>query len=253
MFMSLTITNTAGSLGDWLSITPLLAASPNSIVIAKDSPHTREFATLYQGLAEVKFTNENIPPINETDEPICFSKRILNAYGFKNQSPIPIIRLNDDEIDWAKTFLNEYKNPIAFNNTTASSRRDKPDNDICNYRRLPDELSRDIVKTLKEDGFSILKFGCKNKHVIYNNFDEINGVINIPDLSLRQVAACYKIIGKYIGTDTGDHHLMLSVGGKCELFVPQSTWHYNHAKHLYNLSVWGNEEPREGYNIFKKI
>jgi len=253
--MSLIITNTAGSLGDWLSLTPLLAAKPGLTVLAKDSPHTRRFAVLYEGLAKVEFTNQEIRDTPATEENLCFSKRILNYYGLSNVSAIPVVKLKQEEIEWAREFLSAYENPVVFNNTVAAARRDKPDTDICNYRRLPDKLSNKIVKALKFYGHTVLKFGTKTIQTnIYNNFDEIEGVEDILDLDLRSLAACYHVIGKYTGSDSGDHHLMLAVGGKCELWVPPSAWHYSHNRHLYlGDYAWAGQPIREVYHPFQLL
>jgi len=252
--MSLIITNTAGSLGDWLSLTPLLAAKPGLTVLAKDSPHTRRFAVLYEGLAKVEFTNQEIRDTPATEENLCFSKRILNYYGLSNVSAIPVVKLKQEEIEWAREFLSAYENPVVFNNTVAAARRDKPDTDMCNYRRLPDKLTESLIKTLKSQGKTLLKFGTKTIQTnIYNNFDEVEGVENIIDLDLRSLAACYHVIGNYVGTATGDMHLMLAVGGRCSVHVPPDAWHYSWGKHHYYGSAWKNEEIRAIYHPFQVI
>ena len=251
--MSLTITNTAGSLGDWLSLTPLLIARPNSTVIAKESPHTRQFARLYEGLAEVKFTDENIPHTLETDEELCFSQRVLNYYKVDNVNAIPKIFLREDEIEWARKFLEQYQNPVVINNTVGGATSSKPDSDLSNYRRWPDVLTKDIIAALKLNNHTVLRFGTKTiQSNIYSNYDEFENVINIPDLNLRQLAACYSVIGKYVGTDTGDMHLMLAVGGSCEVFVPPSAYHYNHDKHHYKPENFGTDMVKIVYNVWSR-
>lgn len=251
--MSLTVTNTAGSLGDWLSLTPLLAARPNSTVIAKDSPHTRRFARVYEGLANVEFTSDDIPPVLETDEDLCVSQRILNQYGVTEINAIPVVYLTEEEIEWARAFLAPYANPVAFNNTVAAARRDKPETDMCNYRRIPDELAHTIIKSLKDSGHTVIKFGTKTIQTnIYDNHDEFEGVVNLLDLNLRQLAACYHVIGRYVGSDSGDHHMMLAVGGRTELFIPPHAWFYNHRRHLYLDYAWKGEPVREVYHVFER-
>jgi hypothetical protein len=250
--MSLTITNSAGSLGDWLSLTPLLAARPNSTVIAQDSPHTRQFARLYEGLAHVEFTDQSVPPVLETDEPVCMSQRILNRYGVTGVSPIPTVILRDDEIQWARDFLAPYPNPVAFNNTTAAARADQPPEAMCNYRRLPDSLSRHIVAQLNAAGHTVLRFGCRTtmQNIYGGNYDEFAGVVNLPDLNVRQLAACYHVIGQYVGAATGDLHLALAVGAYVNVFAPPSEWHYDHARHHYRSRDFGSDPVRAQYNVF---
>jgi hypothetical protein len=248
-----TINNTAGSLGDWLSLTPILRAKPGSLVIAKNAPHTKIFAEVYKGIADVEFVDHDIANTPESNDDVCFSQRILNHYGITDRNAIPSIEVTQEEKDWAKEFLKDYPNPIAFNPTTASANLDKPYDDICNYRRLPIALVMSIIDTLNSKKYTILKFGTKNTQKnIYNNFEEFEGVVSIPDLSIRQLAACYHVIGRYIGTDTGDHHLMLAVGGECRLFIPPSTWHYNHHRILYFPYAWKDEPIREIYSVFNR-
>lgn len=246
--MSLVIPISAGSLGDWLSLTPLLAAAPGSTVIAQDSPHTRQFATLYEGLAKVEFSKEAVADTPVTDEVGPVSRRILNYYGFRDFSPIPVVRLLDYEFAWAREFLSKYPNPIAFNNTTASARRDKPEHDICNYRRMPDVLSGRIIRTLYDGGYTVIRFGCKGTmRNIYDNYDRFPGIVNLLDLNLRQLAACYHVIGRYGGTQTGDLHLALASGVKeLYVFVPPSCFHYDYDKHHYDTT----ELRKLGVNLY---
>ena len=89
---------------------------------------------------------------------------------------------------------------------------------------------------------------------IYQNFEEMPGVLTIPDLTLRQVAACYSVIGRYCGTDTGDHHLAVATGCICDTWVPPSTWFYQHGKHHYGASAWAEagEPCRETYHVYPR-
>lgn len=254
-----TITNVAGSLGDWLSLTPILRAKAkeNPLVIAPDAPHTRLFAAVYQGLAEVSFTTDPIPPTPEIAGDVCFSQRILNHYGVTDRNAIPSIDVTAAELEWARDFLKDYPNPVAFNPTTASARLDKPFDDMCNYRRLPLALVLGIISTLKAANHTILKFGTKTIQTnIYDNHEDFEGVVSLPDLTIRQLAACYKVIGTYIGTDSGDHHLCLAVGGECRLFIPPSAWHYDHRRILYlkteEYDAWKGEPVREIYSVFPR-
>lgn len=254
-----TINNTAGSLGDWLSLTPILRAKAkeNPLVIALDSPHTRLFAAVYDGLAEVQFVKGPIEDTPQTAEAVCFSQRILNHYKAFDQSPIPSINVTDAEVEWARGFLKDYPNPYVFNPTTASARFDKPYTDICNYRRLPIALVVSIIDGLKKAKYTILKFGTKETQKgIYQNHEEFDDVVSLPDLTIRQLAACYKVIGKYVGTDTGDHHLMLAVGGECRLFVPPETAFYQYRSTLYlqhgEYDPWKGGPVREIYSRFDR-
>lgn len=249
-----TVHQTAGSLGDWLSLTPLLNAKKDCLVLAPDTPHTRKFAELYKGLAEVEFVNHAIPNTLETNEPLCFSQRILNVYGLRDVSPIPVIKILDEEKEWAKDFLKQYSNPTVFANSVGGADSSKPEHHVSNYRKLPDNVTNEIIAKLTEQGRTLIKFGTKKtQNNIYNNYETFPNVINIPDLTLREVAACYSVIDNYVGADTGDHHLMLAAGGVCTTLIPPDSWNYSHARHLYLDYAWKYEPMvRESYLIFKK-
>ena len=71
------------------------------------------------------------------------------------------------------------------------------------------------VNKLIQSGFTPIQFG------ISDNFTPLNGCIHIVDAPLEETAALYKAIGNYFGTDTGDLHLMVAVGGTCVVLVPE--------------------------------
>ncbi len=217
------------------------------LVIALDSPHTRQFATLYQGLAEVQFVAGPIPNTPETDEPVCFSQRILNAHGIRDASPIPFVEISEQEKRWARDLLaaQGFDDPsklIVWAPTVGGARADLPGEHIANYRRLPWDRQQFLLDRARAAGRIHLRFGTRHTQThIYRNHDDRFPGLNtpcLPDLALRQVAACYAVIGLYEGADTGDHHLMLAAGGYCRTHVPPSTWFYPHVKHHYGPDAW---------------
>ena len=247
-------------MGDWLSLTPILRhmrdLGRNPLVIARDSPHTREFGTLYRGLAEIQWepASAPTPPTLQSDSDSCFSRRILEGHGVYHVSAIPHVEVSSEEREWATAFLAWFGPKLtAFCPTIGSARDTLPEDHIANYRRMPRKLAAELVKRLLDSGRKPVWFGTKDtQQHIYRNRFEIEGVISVPDLSVRQLAACYSVIGEYVGTDTGDHHLMLSVGGRCETWVPTSRWFYDHKKFLYDSKAWLAEEPRETYRVFEQ-
>lgn len=261
------VSNVAGGLGDWLSLTPILRAARdkglNPLVLAPDSPHTREFATLYQGLAEVQFLvagDPQLTPTPETNEDTCFSRRILRAHGFVDVSPIPYVEVLPRERQEAEDLLRSYWGRtmwalVAIAPSPGAARSDLPDSHIANYRRWPIELRDRLIERLHSQGLQPVRFGTRAKQAhIYANHEQIEGVLSIPDLSLRQLAACYAVIGRYVGCDTGDHHLAIATGGQSHVYTPPSTWFYPHVKHLYGPEAWAEagESPREAYTIYPR-
>lgn len=222
-------------------------------MIAKDSPHTRLFAAVFEGLAQVEFVDPTtlLQKTPETDELRCYSQRVLAAHGVTDSSAIPVVALTPDEKDWARDFLKDYDRPIAFNPTTASARPELPEWDMRNYRRMPSRLTTDILAQLRGTGRTILRFGCRKTQThIYSNYEAFEGVVDLCDLTIRQVAACYHQIGQYVGTDSGDMHLSLAVGASCYAFVPPSVGVYHHPRQLYTAEDFAGEPVRIQYAVF---
>jgi hypothetical protein len=258
------VPNHAGGLGDWLSLTPTLRAARdaglNPLVLAPDSPHTREFATLYAGLAEVEFLPAGHPSLiatPETDEPTCFSLRIMRAHGLTG-SPIPYIEGEPHELLAATSLLSHFCAPskmVAIAPSPGAARADLPDSHIANYRRWPEALRDRLIERLHSQGLQPVRFGTKaTQQHIYQNHAEWPGVLTIPDLNVRQLAACYAVIGRGVMTDTADRHLLIATGGVVDLWVPQPTWFYDHAKTLYGADAWAaaGEEPRERHHVYAR-
>lgn len=65
----------------------------------------------------------------------------------------------------------------------------------------------------------------------------------LDDLPLRTVAACYYWIGRYVGVDTGNYHLMLAVNGQCDVWVPPkgNTIGYSHEALHYPMLECGRD------------
>ncbi len=247
---NITITNTAGSLGDYLSTTVVFKNGRKGRVVCVDSPHTRHFVTIYEGIADIELLPfEQVENTKETNEELCFSQRILNYHGITDVNAIPEIKLTKNEIEFGVETVKQYENPVVVNFTSGAAGKSHLN---ANYRRVPNVIRDGIIKNLKSQGRTILRFGVKkNMSNIYQNYEVIDDIIDIPDLSIRQAASCYRAIGEYIGADTGDHHLMLAVGGKCMTLVPPSCWHYNHNRHLYFGYAWKDEPVREFYAVFE--
>lgn len=55
-----------------------------------------------------------------------------------------------------------------------------------------------------------------------------------PNIQLKEKIEIFKKSGKYVGCDTGDYHLMLALGGKCLVLVPDDCPDYRHARWHYN-------------------
>ncbi|NCY25775.1 MAG: hypothetical protein EBX37_13270 [Alphaproteobacteria bacterium] len=181
----------------------------------------------------------------------------MRALGLTG-SPIPYVEVTAEEREWAADFITEvtaYASVVAFAPSPGGARTDLPDEHICNYRRLPITLRDGVIADIRAAGYLPVRFGTRTKQShIYSNYAEIPGVLTLPDLSVRQLAACYAVIDRGTMVDTGDHHLMLACGGTVDLLTPPSTWFYNHKRHHYGDDAWSlaGEVPREVYHPYPR-
>jgi hypothetical protein len=144
-------------------------------------------------------------------------------------------------MDWAKKFIKNIKNPIAF---VADNNGNHNKEDFAARYRIPNkEYLQNLIDSYSRE-YTIIQFGIENKITHFNN------VLVIENLTIRQLAACYAVIGRYFGIDTGDYHLMLSVGGFAEVHCPASSMIYPHEIWHYKEKLWKNENCRVKYITF---
>ncbi len=236
------VTNCAGCLGDSLCLTPLFKKEKGVVTMLLNPKTEKVLSKIYDGIADVEFVDNPVPACPETNEDVCYSQRILNHFNIRDVNAIPFVKVRPEELEWAKEFLKNYPNPIAFNPTVGSP----TGHPLADYRVIPNQLAQRIVKSLDSLGLTVLHFGLSS------NYQKFENTIPILDLTIRQLIACYFVIGRYVGADTGDYHLMLATGGLATVWVPPSIWHYNHKKHLYFSYAWKDEPPRVTYVLMDK-
>lgn len=246
--------NSTGALGDYTYITAALNVLDNCIVQLHDTEQCRDVSVIFNNLAKVEFVNDPPHPIyKDGNKSIHAAQKVLDKLGITEVNCIPKIRLTQEEIEWAKKFLENYKNPVVVVNDNGGS-GDK--NNFCaQYKRPPVFLIQNIVNRLKELNYTVLQFGRNDHKDFPNCYTPLNNAIHIRGLSLRQLAACYHVIGKFIGGDTGDYHLMLSVGGKSIDLIPPENPRlgFIYDELLYYDFLWKNEKPRVKYICFNNI
>lgn len=241
--------NSIGSLGDCLYLTAAISQFENVTVQMHDSPQCRRVSLIYKNLADVEFVdNPDIAIYKKaTGNNVHAAQRALDYLNITSINCIPRIILDEEEIKWAKEFLKNINNPVVVVNDNGGSSTEG--NYCAQYRRPPTEVIQSVVNKLIKNEYSPIQFGIKDLKDRDNAFTSLNNVIEIRGLDVRQMAACYYLIGKYIGGDTGDYHLMLSVGGKCITFIPpeNASLGYIYSDLLYTEDLWKNEKIRVKY------
>lgn len=248
--MKLGLRNT-GTLGDSLFLTPAIWGLKNRneevIVQMHKDEQCKAVSAVFDGLCPVEFIDEpeeKIYHINNDDT--HYAQRVLNHLSISDVNCIPKIALTENEILWAKEFLKEYENPIAIVNDNSGC--NDPNNHRAHYVRPPVELMQDQVNLWLKEGNSLLQFGRKED----DKFTPLEDTIKIRGLTIRQLASCYRIIGKLISGDTGDYHLMLAVGGEAAVLVPAESQRlgYLYNELHYQPKLWKDEKIRVAYMNF---
>lgn len=250
MKSNLVIGSSQGTLGDSLWITPIFRAFPHCTLKMFDAPGCRNVSTIYEGIVDkIEFCEApGVPPT--TDDKTHVSQRMLNALGIPEASCIPYVIITEEEEKWATEFLKPYKNPIVFVNH--NSGWNDPSNFFARHVKPPRKVMQALADYYRGHGYTIMQFcnAPKQLNPKYDNFDPLDDAIHIRGLTLRQQAACYKIIGKMITGDTGEPYLMLAVGGKFIMLLCQEVYDYHHYSIQYTDELWKSEKPRTKYYHF---
>lgn len=237
------IYSASSNLGDNLSLTPLCYLTKCRVHMYDDAS-CRAIAPIFDGLAEVIFDNGSPSTHGPAAGPEAaisgpHSAKTLAQFGFAGKNAIPRIKLTADEISWARHFLSD----CQLHNACVV----KASTQQINYRTPPAGLIESIVD--QNPNISFVTSALSSSHP-KNNFVHIpiRGALTMWDYKIRKLAALYSVIGRYIGPDTGDMHLMLAVGGKVDVLVPKSAWHYDHNHFHYRDIDFVDELPRARYH-----
>ena len=245
-----------GNLCDILFYTPLVKdGNPRNITIdIVDDEVAKNKAPLFNGLCPVTISKSPSPPPLVINRDTHRSQSYLDLFELSSadRNFLPKIIVTNEELEWARNFLKDFNNPIIYipNNSCSYDKR----NLFSQMRTFTKEMNDVIIRELSRK-YTLLQFGLNNKFYsgmraeIYN----YDNVINIENLNIRQLAACYSVIGKGFCSDTGDPYLMLAVGGKIIEIVPMySIEIYPYYQYIYcDTDLWKNEKIRAKYFCMK--
>jgi hypothetical protein len=241
-----------GNLGDFLWVTPLSKHFPDMVVqVLANDKKSQLTAPIFDGICKVEFVQTTTPTPRDNSVSIHITQRILSAYDKKGKS-IPYVKITEEEKEWAKNFL--ISKNININRCMAFINHNSGSGDETNTRGKYVRPDPKIIKDLaafwaEKNNVSIVQFGPDPKFYEKDPFDPIPNAVHIRGLNIRQLAACYSLIGRMVSGDTGDYHLMLAVGGKVFCLVPPHSdeYGYKHWDLLYNDNCWDGEDPRVLY------
>jgi ADP-heptose:LPS heptosyltransferase len=191
-------------LGDVLLLTAVCKHFPNLTI--QLNPDYEKFVFLFEGICE-KIELTLLPVHTKGIGSGTYSKRMCAELGYYGDDTIPFIYTDTEKFEQAKQKIKHIKNPIAVKINCSNKWK--------HIREYNFEYVKNHIQKLISMGYTPIQFG------ISDNYTHIDGCIPMIDLNLEDLAALYKAIGLYFGTDTGDFHLMLAVGGKAVVMVPE--------------------------------
>jgi hypothetical protein len=235
--------SSSSNLGDNLGYTALAAVTPVRVHMYDDKG-CRCISPIFDEVCEVVHDNGSptlgSPKSNDpTHINLPFTLRHLYAAGIFDKPAIPVMKLKDHEIEKAREFLKPFKNPCVI----------KCSPQVTDVRTPPQEILNRIVAA--NPGVDFLNFGLSKNHAKYNLANlTVPGLHTFLDLDVRDQAAIYQLVGRYIGPDTGDYHMMLAVGGQCDVLCPPSSPAYSHQFFHYNAACWMDQPVRVRYHMW---
>lgn len=200
----------AYGLGDTLMVIPSAKALPNAVMCLP--PFLKKYAFLFNGACRVRITDDF--PVFPYIGGKLASQSKLEFFGLHSDT-VPSVQPTSDAIDKAKVFLSRFKHPLAFVPCCAK--------EWSHVREAPVQFWKEVISAVK-DRFDVLQFGR-------SDYEVIEGTARMPWLSLEDVAAIYSVIGRYMGVNTGDYHLMIAVGGMAVVAEAKS-------QHGFDARVW---------------
>lgn len=210
-------------LGDILLFTGVLKYFPMQHTMQL-LPEVARFSILFDGLAEIEIT-ENILQLEDINYPSAHAstEKLRNFFGSLADTcnPLPLVLHFDiDAHEKAISILEGIDNPVIFNPYCAKH--------WSHVRNMPQKLVEEVVKKLKHEGKTPI--GCYSS----KNYQEVTGVQKeVFDLDLSTYIHLLRIVGEYVGTNTGDMHLAAGVGCKITCYNPPSQAQFNHKNWLY--------------------
>ena len=216
------ISSSTSGMGDILLLTAVAKHIPDCEVHLQ--PQAAKFSRFFRNLCSKIVITEDITPISEIGSG-HYALRKLRALGLENKCYLPYIDISEQEKKDSLLLIKKYTNPIVFVGNVAKHWK--------HYREPSDKkYFQSIIDRISET-YTILQFG------VSSNFTEYNHTIPMIDIAIDDLIKYYYGIGKFIGVDTGDTHLMLGVGGECEAHIPAfgprmpSVWNYESNKIHY--------------------
>lgn len=215
------ISSSTCGMGDILVLTAVAKHFPECSVHLQTK--AKKFSRFFENISKDITITDNIIPTPDIGGG-HYALRKLRALGHEDKCYLPYVYVSEEEKNEGIQLVQQYKNPIAFVANSAKEWKFDREPPYPFFQSLIDDLSK---------SHTVLQFG------ISDNFTKYENTIPIVDISIDMLIKYYSAIGKFFGVDTGDTHLMLAVGGVCDVFIPKpkfrmpEAWNYDHPRIKY--------------------
>jgi hypothetical protein len=213
---TLTMGTAGPGLGDTLLFTVPFRHTKAKRKIMNITPSIERYSFFFENLVdEINITNELEYTFDIGGG--HYAARKCRVAGYEGDDIIPQIIFDSTPYDEQITsVLKDIEDPVVLKLECSNIWK--------HLRQFSLEYWQNILKI---DPRNIIQFGMSD------NFLPFPGALHMVDTPLKLQTAFYKRVKKYIGVDTGDLHLMLSVGGNIEVHVPPDSPSYSHAAWHY--------------------
>lgn len=187
----------------------------------------KRFLILFDGLADVVI-EENDQYLPDIGGGHYATRKLRNFFEYAELlDNRPLVLHSDMESEiWVKNYLSDKSNPVIFVPNCAKQWHEVRSLKVNNYQPL--------INQLITDGLTPIICQSSNNPVT-TEYENI-----LTDLELSKYICLLRKVGLYVGCNTGDMHLAISVGANCQVIQPQNhplfnadEWNYNHPSITY--------------------
>jgi ADP-heptose:LPS heptosyltransferase len=216
-------------MGDILLFTSIFKYLPNQFVF--QLPKSKEkYSILFSNLAEVEITDD-INVLHSIGYGHYATTLLRNFFEYADLlDNRPLVLYTDEESEkWASDFLKDKKNPIII--CPIASERTGGNKNERSFRK---DLTTEVIEnSLNKNLTPIIH--------IFGSSEKFDNCIEIPsNLDLKKYICLLRRCGRFIGCNTGDMHLAISLGCICTIIQPKTTptfdevqWTYQHPSITY--------------------
>jgi ADP-heptose:LPS heptosyltransferase len=216
-------------LGDTLILTcickHLLANNKKPIVSLPAK--IKRFSILFDGIADViiEDVNQYLPDLGGGHYATRKLRNFFQHAELLDNRPL-VLHSNQESEIWTANYLINKINPVIFVPHCAKQWHEVRSLKVDSYEQLFDKLISDGLTPI------ICQSSSNPVSIKYENI--------LTDLELSKYICLLRKVGLYVGCNTGDMHLAISVGAHCQVIQPQNhplfnadEWNYNHPSITY--------------------